>query len=268
MANRSEHRQSSLSSDKLLAILECLASNRMPVRLQDLSEQSGITQSTVLRYLRTLQNTGYVYQDEETLRYALTWKLCSLTENLNSFAGLRNIASPIVNRLAGTLHLGVCLVVPKDHHTMYLDCIDYPGAQYNTEYIGKQAPLHTVACGKLFLSTYSPAQLDVYIEKVGLQKLTPNTITDRDQLVEMLEQVRRQGYGEDKEECEEGLACVGYPLYNYKGEICAGISYFGDAYEMRDPERLKAVHRELQGASREISRRLGWIGPDSTPEQD
>ena len=56
MANCTGERQASLSSDKLLAILECIAENRMPMRLQDLADRSGMSQSTVLRYLRTLHS--------------------------------------------------------------------------------------------------------------------------------------------------------------------------------------------------------------------
>lgn len=70
-------RASSQSSDKLLQILECIAGNKLPVRLQDLSEQVNMTQSTVLRYLNTLVNNNYVYQEEDTLRYALTWKIAA-----------------------------------------------------------------------------------------------------------------------------------------------------------------------------------------------
>ena len=49
------------SSDKLLQILECLARQRLPIRLQDLSTQVGMSQSTVLRYLNALQCSNYIY---------------------------------------------------------------------------------------------------------------------------------------------------------------------------------------------------------------
>ena len=39
------------SSDKLLLILETISKNRLPVRLQDLAEKVGMTQSSVLWYL-------------------------------------------------------------------------------------------------------------------------------------------------------------------------------------------------------------------------
>ena len=99
------------SSDRLLQILECVAANRHPVRLQDLAGQLQMSQATVLRYLNALQNANYVYQEEDTLRYALTWKVCKLRQNVESPLSLRNITSPYINQLASELRLGACLVI-------------------------------------------------------------------------------------------------------------------------------------------------------------
>lgn len=259
MANSTKERQSSLSSDKLLAILECIAENRAPMRLQDISAQSGMTQSTVLRYLRTLQNANYVYQDEETLRYGLTWKLCRLTDNLDSYLGLRNIAAPFVNYLANTLQMGVCLVVGRENQSVYLDCIDHPKPQYTPlQYIGKHAPLHATASGKILLSTYTDVQLESYITDTGLKRYTDRTIVQQKELSEDLEKVRERGYAIDDEECELGLKCISYPIYSYSGRIYAAISVFGNACEMLDEEFMENLHRELKCVAEKISSRLGY----------
>lgn len=258
----SQEKPSSLSSDKLLAILECIAESRVPMRLQDLAERVGITQSTVLRYLRTLQNANYVYQEETTLHYALTWKLCKLTENLNSYISLRNIANPFVNRLANTLQMGVCLVVDRDWQCLYLDCIDHPNAAYTPlQYIGKRAPMHATGSGKVLLASYSDAKIEEYISR-GLSPCTKYTITEPARLKETLRQVREQGFASDEEECELGLKCVSYPIRDFTGAVYAAISMFGNADEMDRSEGQ--VRAALKEAAAMISARLGWAcpGPD------
>lgn len=255
-------RQSSQSTDKLLIILECLARNRVPMRLQDLSEEVGFSQSTVLRYLRTLQNTNYVYQEEDTQRYALTWKLCQLTAGLNSFSSIGNIVDPFIKRLCNTLHVGGCLVIPKKYHTIYLRYIEHPYAQA-PQYIGREVPLHAGSSGKLLMSAYTPAQIDDYIHTCGLTRLTSHTITTRDALLAELEQIRQQGFSQDQEECEIGFECVSYPLYNYQNEMCATFTLFGTTFEMETPEFRQRVHQELSSAAYQISLLLGWE-PDST----
>ncbi len=259
METSAKERQASLSSDKLLAILECIAADGAPMRLQDVAEQSNMSQSTVLRYLRTLQNAGYVYQDDYTSRYALTWKLCALTENLDSYLGLRNIASPFVNQLANSFKMGVCLVVGKENQSLYLDCIDHPQAEYTPlQYIGKHAPLHATASGKLLLSTFTPSQLSGYIKETGLKRYTDRTITQEKVLAKELETVMAQGYAIDDEECELGLKCVSYPLYSYTGKICAAISVFGNVHEMQDEAFMNTLHAALKETAECISLRLGY----------
>ena len=263
MANGGTERQASLSSDKLLAILECVAESRVPMRLQDIAEKSSMSQPTVLRYLRTLQNANYVYQEEQTLRYGLTWKLCGLTENRDSHLGLRNIAGSFVSYLANTLQLGVCLVVGKENESIYLDCIDPVQAPHTPlQHIGKLAPLHTTASGKILLSTYTPIQLNNYIEGIGLKKYTDHTIIQPQHLMDELEKVRQQGYAIDDEECEPGLRCVSFPLYSYTGRVCAAISVFGPSDEMQDEDVLDTVFAELRSASQKISARLGYQKED------
>lgn len=256
--NNNSEKQSSLSSDRLLQIIECLAKNRVPVRLQDLAEQTGTTQSTALRYLRTLQNANYVYQEEQTLRYALTWKVCRLAENLNSYLSLRNIANPFLYELSEVLQAGVCLVVNQDYESMYLDCVDMPNSTTSLQFIGKRAPMHVTGSGKLLLSSYSESRIDDYIYQKGLKQVTRFSITDKPALMQELEKIRRQGYGEDLEECEIGLRCASYPIYCYTGNIYAAISVFGSVEYMNEDFLRKEVHPRLKRAAAQISLRLGY----------
>ena len=104
-SNGGNEKNSNQSSDKLLQIMEALAKERLPVRLQDLSARVNMSQSTVLRYLNALQSSNCVYQEESTSRYALTWKICGLSEHLNSNLGLRSITAPYITELVNKLNL-------------------------------------------------------------------------------------------------------------------------------------------------------------------
>jgi len=252
-------RASSQSSDKVFQIIECIAQNTFPVRLQDLSKQVGMTQSTVLRYLNALINSNYVFQEEDTLRYGLTWKVCGLSQNLNSHFGLHSIAGPFVSQLSAQLGLGSCLVVEHNLECMYLDCVDTPHNYSQTLHrIGKSAPLHTTGSGKVLLSSYNDAVIDDYIASKGLIRLTEHTIVTKERLIEELAQIRKQGYGIDEEECEVGLRCVSVPLYCFTGKIYAGLSIFGST----DTLTLDRIETEvlplLRAAACTISSRLGY----------
>ena len=255
---------SSQSSDKLLQILECIANNRLPIRLQELSKQVNMTQPTVLRYLNALVHTNYVYQEEDTLRYALTWKICGLGQGLNSYSSLRGIAGPFINRLSAEMELGSCLVVDHNFECMYLDCVDVPSALTQTLHrIGRSAPLHTTGSGKILLASYNNVKVEKYIDTKGLTKLTEQTITSADRLFEELAQVRARGYSIDEEECESGLRCVSVPLHSYTGDIIAALSIFGPT-SVLTLDRIEVEGRPaLFDAARAISSRLGYASPTS-----
>lgn len=250
-------RQTNQSSLRLLQIMECLAESRIPMRLQDIAKQVSMTQSTVLRYLYALQEASYIYQDSESSRYALTWRVCRLSENLNTLLGLRNITNPFVNQLANTLSMGACVVIEQDKACLYVDCIDNPNSP-TLQRIGKQAPMHTTGSGKVLLSQYTEQQLADYIAVKGLVKLTENTITDPSALRQELAKIRQQGYGMDEQECEPGLRCISIPLRNYSGNIIASMSIFGNPENMSDDRIREEIYPALKAATDTISARLGY----------
>lgn len=254
----SSERQSSRSSLRLLQILECLADNHIPMRLQDLSKKVGMTQPTVLRYLYSLQDANYVYQEEDTQRYALTWRACKLSNSLDSSLSLRTITTPFINRLANELSLGICLVVEQDGECFYLDCVDNTNSLM-PQRIGKQAPLHATGSGKVLLTRYNEIQLNEFISKKGLAKCTEYTITDPTELKRELEIIRHRGYGLDEEECELGLRCISMPLRNYTEQIVAALSVFGSTSDITDEVIQNKILPLLKESTGLISLRLGFM---------
>ncbi|MGA2118148.1 MAG: IclR family transcriptional regulator C-terminal domain-containing protein, partial [Bryobacteraceae bacterium] len=51
-----------------------------------------------------------------------------------------------------------------------------------------------------------------------------HTITDVATLERQFQQVRQQGYAVDREECTEGLCCLGCPVRDYTGAVVGAIS--------------------------------------------
>ena len=247
---------SNQSTDKLLTVLECLSSNRCSLRLQDISDQTGLSQATALRYLNSLINSNYVFKDE-SMRYSLTWKVCKLSDNVRSNLNLRNISSTIINDISNKLHLGVCLVINHNNQCMYLDCVDDPSSLTVTlQRIGICTPLHATGSGKVLLSALSPDQLDAYI-KNGLEKLTDYTITDAEALRKEIDRTKQQGYGTDDEECEMNLKCISFPIRDYQEMIVASLSAFGPLAVMTET-KIAEAKEALTLATASISEKLGY----------
>lgn len=249
--------EANLSSDKLLRIIEYMAANRLPMRLKDIAENLDISQPTVVRYLRTLCDQGYAYHDSRTGCYAMTWKICRLGSSLESNLVLRSMAGSLLSEFANRNDIGVLLAVEHDGSLIYLDLAGAPHGSVDTMLrIGKDAPMHACGSGKILLGAMAPSRLQQVLDRHGLVRLTPKTITSQAELMQELALVREQGYALDNEECEAGHRCVSVPLYDYSGAVAAAVSAFDSAERLTD-DRVQALLPPLKQLAREISFRMG-----------
>ena len=255
----SEKINASQPIDRLFSIIEYLSQNRLPVRLVDIAAALNMAQPTVLRYLRSLCAKGYVYHDENTGLYALTWKICKLSDSINIDMVLKSMASPYLTELANIYEVGACLVVRHGYGTLYLDFVGDPLDKLNTTMrIGRSAPIHTTGSGKVIMASLSDREIDDIINNVGLPRLTKKTITDRKNLFDEISKVRKCGYGIDDEECEEDHKCVSVPVYDYTGSVAAAISAFGTADKMTEDFINNNLISALKEIAKKISFRLGF----------
>ena len=251
--------EANISSDKLLQIIEYMAARRLPMRLKDIAEGLQISQPTVVRYLRTMCNQGYVYRDDNTGYYAMTWKICRLSSSLESNLVLRNMAGDLLNGFANRHNLGVLLAVEREGMLVYLDLVGAPHGTVNTMLrIGKDAPMHSTASGKILLSAMPAGRVQQLLNEKGQVRLTHKTITDRDALLQELATIQQQGYALDNEECEINHRCVAVPLYDYTGTVAAAISAFDSVDRLTDDLIRDTVLPALKKLAEEISFRMGY----------
>lgn len=250
--------QSNQSAEKLLVLMETMATLDEPVRLQDLAAMLDMNASTVLRFLAPLQQRGYVVQNPENSRYHLTFKLCGLANNISSRMDIRNIAFPFLRSVSHIFQESANLTVERDMAVIYVEVVNFPGkALTMMQHIGHVAPLHCTGVGKIFLTQYAPQKLEQYIKVKGLARFTNQTITEPEELKKAVDAVRRTGYSFDEGECEEGARCIAAPIRDYTGGIVAGISVSGPATRMTD-EHIYRNLGHLLDAAKEISYRLGY----------
>lgn len=248
------------STEKALRILELLAESPEPMRLRDLSTALELNPSTALRFLSSLQSGGYVQQEPDTQRYFLTFKLCRLAHLVSARSPLPTVTHPYLQRLSAQFQEALCVSVEQDMHMVYVDVASSPEQTLlSVQRIGNVSPMHCTGNGKLMLLNYSPEQLDRLAQTTGLPRYTANTVTTREALDAAIRRIRQDGFAYDNEECEIGVRCLSYPLYDYTGRIVAGMCVTGPVSRMTD-EALAPMHPQLRQAAQEISRLLGYAG--------
>lgn len=90
--------------------------------------------------------------------------------------------------------------------------------------VGSRLPLFCSAAGRALLAPLQPRHAEALLRAVPLQRFTPRTVTQLDQLQALLSAARRRGYSTCDEEIELGVRSIAVPIFNRGGEVIAAIS--------------------------------------------
>jgi DNA-binding IclR family transcriptional regulator len=238
--------------------LDALGDSRGEVGIAELSKQVGFHISTAHRLLATLIAQGYARQNPETGRYGLGAKAFHLAESYLGQMDLRRVVHPVLERLSRETGETANLVILDGREALYLDKAESPQSLRIFSRIGRRAPLHCTAAGKILLAGRPWPEVQRMLGKASLERYTPRTILSPEALRRELNAVRTEGVALDREECEEGATCIAAPVRNARGETVAAMSVSGPTLRMQ-AERIRELTPIVVGMGREASRRLGCV---------
>jgi len=203
-------RTTSLKSvERAFRILEFVRDNE-PVSLTRIASALEDSKSTTHRHLSTLVSIGYLVREDE--RYQVSFEFLTYANRIQ----LRDRSYPMIKRkvrdLADDSGELVQFTTAEEGRLVYL----FKETGENGLVSGSDSrtfrPLHSTAGGKAILSTWSEEAIKDYVDQHGLEKVTDQTITSSDALIEELERVRERGYATNREETVEGLGAVSVPI--------------------------------------------------------
>lgn len=244
------------SVKRAMMILEELATQKEGLGVTELANRVDLHKSTVHRMLNTLLNLGYVEQSTLSERYRLGMKLLFLGGSILERMDIRYEAHDLLKELSEKVNEAVHLVVPDGYRAIYIDKLDSNKTIRMHSQIGRIAPLHASAVGKAILAFSEEKFIKEVIER-GLTKFTTNTITEPKQLLQHLKMICEQGFSVDDEENEEGIRCVGAPIFDYTGKVIGAISVSGPTVTMTQ-EKVKQIAESVVDCAKKISHRMGW----------
>lgn len=248
------------SVEKALFILEILATNPAPMRLQDISAASNLPAATALRMVNTLVCCGYVRQDPQSQLYSLSFKVCRLAAYVKEQQTITRIARPFIEQLAQRCRESVTLAIEVDDAAQFIDFEErYVSGVAVLHQIGISVPYHVSAVGKLMLLNYTPQQIALKFAKSEKPNMTPRTIRSCEELIADMRTIQRKGYAMNDEESEQGARCMACPVFDFGGKICAAVGISGPSFRMTD-DFIRTILPVLQDATNRISVELGYAG--------
>ncbi|MFB6131758.1 MAG: IclR family transcriptional regulator [Salinigranum sp.] len=196
-----------------------------------LSERTGIPNSTVHRYLSELLNNGYVVKKGQ--KYHLSLRFLQLGEYVRNREFVSDIIKPKVRQIAVQTGEHATFAVNEDGAGVVVYTESGNNAVKTGIRVGQRIPLHCFAAGKAILAHLPEEDVERIVDERGLPSYTENTITDWEELMEELDEIREQKYALDAGEYVDGLLSVAAPVHGPDEQILGALGVAGPAHRMQ-----------------------------------
>lgn len=235
---------------KALQVLELFA-EEPGWSLTEISRELHYPTSTTHRLVMTLEEAGYIYRDHESKKYYLTIKpylIGSKTKIVNLLK--KHARAPII-ALSQAMNESVNVSIAQGLFSVTVLKADSERQFSAVPHVGDKGHLHATSVGKCLLAFNSNGCFDQFISsREPLHVYTQNTIKDKNSVLKVLEEVRKQGYATDQEEVEEGLTCVGAPIFDHLDNCIAAMSVSVPTFRLGDKEKIVSM---VKATTEEIS---------------
>ena len=244
-----------------LSVLEFVA-KRGEASASDAVAALGISRSATYRIIDTLRRKRYleISPGSEKLRLGIRTTELGMAA-VSGVDAVRLAPSHLRALVEQTLETVFLAVVDDDVAVVYVYKEEGPQAIKMSSRLGSRRPLHCTALGKAYISALPDDVQPSFIKGLRLRRLTDNTITDAGVLEAEISVAKERGYAVDRVEVEEGVACFGAALRDYRGLPVAAISVAGPAERLLPKE--DKVGPLVAKTALAISRRLGYVEPSA-----
>lgn len=241
MSNKSSDTKTIKSDDTLFSILDLLEESG-PMKTTEIANELGRAKSTVHYHLRALENKSFVTKTNG--RYKLGMRFLELGITVQNRHEIYPMISEHLDELAEETGEQVWCTVVENGYGFFLDG---SGGEYSVPTdanIGKRMNLHYMGSGKAILAYMDREEVEEIIAKHGLESKTQYTITNPNDLLHELDEIRESGYAVNLQEALQGVHHVGAPILDDNDDPIAGIEVVGAAHRLTE----ERCHQEISGA--------------------
>ncbi|MBD3942242.1 helix-turn-helix domain-containing protein [Microbacterium sp. NEAU-LLC] len=190
--------------------------------LSEVARRADITRAAAGRFLRTLEQLGYVRSGERL--FSLTPRVLELGFSYLSALSIPEIVQPHLERLSREVDESVSAAVLDGGDIVYVARVPTRRIMSVRITIGTRFPAFATSMGRVLLAGMPDAVAGAVLAASALPSLTERTVTDAAALRAALDRVRAQGWALVDGELEPGLRSVAVPLHDRRGDVVAAVN--------------------------------------------
>lgn len=239
---------------RVLSLLQGFTEDKPRRSLTELAAETGLNKTTAHRMLTVLEQEGFVYRSPGSGSFQLGPEMIVLGSRALRAVDIREAARPELEVLAETTGEHATLESLIGNEVLILDEVRGRGLLGLDSSIGTRWPAHATATGKVLIAD---AEAGLPKPPDGLPAITDHTIVSWDRWLQVLADVRKQGFATNIEELEYGYASVAAPVRDGEGWTTASLSVGGSVHRLTR-DRVPVLAESVREAAARLSRRLGY----------
>lgn len=245
--------------DRAIGVLQAVSDSETDLAAVEIARQLRLHKSTVHRLLVVLEHHRLIRKGPEG-SYRLGTRLIELGDCAIARLNLSERAKPFLRELANLTGEGAHVTILSGTEMLSIAHVEGRWNLQSLTRTGLRTQIHCTAAGKAVLAFLSEEACDELIARLPLERYTRRTIVKPSAIKMELMRVRTAGFAVDDEELEEGLRCVGAPIFDHRGHVIASVSIAGPVFRLRK-QRVPEVARFVIAAARGLSADLGHQNP-------
>jgi IclR family pca regulon transcriptional regulator len=221
------------SVGKAFAVLKSFTADDFELTITEIASRADLDRGTAFRLVQTLVKLGYIQPVEQIRRYRLSLRCLDLGYTALSAGNLRGQAEPLLRDLVPLFGDAASLGALDGSDVVYLARASAGLDRHKIDRRpGSRIKAYAAALGHAILAYLPRDQQIERLEAAERIKLSERTLTDLDQLLARLDEVRKQGYAISDGENAYGLRTVAAPVFGSGNCAIAGVSLTIDADRM------------------------------------
>lgn len=242
-----------------LDVLEQFDGNVDEIGVTELSKRLKLHKNNVFRLLATLEARGYIEQNKITENYRLGLRCLQLGQTFIHQMGLLMQSRRVLEDLSQATQESAYVAIRKSNAIIPLDFVEPPRPVRVVSFLGTVLPAHCTAAGKVHLVYESEGAPGQNLPE-NLERITDNTIVDRNVLREQMKLIGEAGYAVERGEFAEDVNAVAVPIRDYTRSLVGTLAVVGPAHRLTEEAVSHNIAPTLLKAGTELSKRLGFPG--------
>jgi IclR family transcriptional regulator, pca regulon regulatory protein len=239
------------SLDRGLQVIQAFSQNQQALTISDVSKITGLSRPTARRILLTLEHLGFAESNNNV--FSLTARTLSLGYAYLSSNNIWSIAHSFMRDFVNQTGESCSISILDGTHIIYVARVSTKRIMSINLDVGTRLPAYATSMGHVLLANLPNEELKKVLEEIELDKYTNKTISNKKELLRILEGVYENGWGGVDQQLEEGLRSIAVPIRNANGKVIAAINCSSHAGRVTQEVQRENFLPLLQKCAKKIS---------------